>query len=240
MLQPKKLLKLFLAGILAFLILNVLCFAYYNVPVLFPSETGVTDGHLESGVYYARAVEGYGYGKLNNEGFNNFDDYYSQNIDVLLMGSSHMEAMQVAQAGTTSAILNKMFNGKQYVYNIALGGQTIAGTIKRFEKAVCYYAPKTFAVIETYELEIPIGDLEAIAQGQFEQIIPPRLVSGSNPVRRLMGRLQYSILRKMPYIRLLSYQINTVMTLHSQTIDHPGDIQILQFFCIVLCRCLWR
>jgi hypothetical protein len=127
----KRIIKFFLAGSLAFLIINIICFAYYNVPVLFPSETGVTDGHLESGAYYVRAVEGYGYGKLNNEGFNNFDDYHSQNIDILLMGSSQMEAMQVAQAETTSAVLNRMLDGKQYIYNIAIDSQKIPATVFR-------------------------------------------------------------------------------------------------------------
>jgi hypothetical protein len=208
----KSVIKFCLASGLAFLILNSLCFAYYNVPVLFPSETGVTDGHLEANAFYVRAVEGYGYGKLNNEGFNNFDDYYSKNIDILMMGSSHMEAMQVAQAKTTSAILGKMFNREKYVYNIALGAQTISGTIKHFEKAIDYYTPKEFAVIETQDIKIPFDDLDAIVHEQFGSILSSRLAPNPNPIRQLMMRLQYSFLRKMPYIRLVAYQINTVMS----------------------------
>ncbi|MDR0910084.1 MAG: hypothetical protein LBM77_10005, partial [Spirochaetaceae bacterium] len=85
--------KFMFAGVVAVIILNIVCLAYYKLPVHITTKTGVTDYYWEPHTYYSKMTEGFGYGKMNNEGFNNIKDYTKgENVNVLLMGSSQMEA----------------------------------------------------------------------------------------------------------------------------------------------------
>ena len=85
--------KAAVAGILAFLLLSLFCFFYSNIPIHYTNPTGSTEYRWEAGRFYSRFTEGFALGKTNNDGFNNLRDYTpGEQIDVLLMGSSHMEA----------------------------------------------------------------------------------------------------------------------------------------------------
>jgi hypothetical protein len=114
----KFLLKILAAGCVAVLILSVPCLVYYNVPIGIPSREGVTDYANEPYKHYSRAVEGFGYGRINNEGYNNLKDYNGQRIDILIMGSSQMEGYQISQRKIAVALLNNLFDDSKYVYNI--------------------------------------------------------------------------------------------------------------------------
>ena len=99
--------KAALAGLLAFALLCFFCLLYYNVPVHDVNPTGATEYKWEPGRFYSRGTEGFAMGRTNSDGFNNLFDYAPGDpIDILLMGSSHMEGFNVAQGkkpSTTSA-----------------------------------------------------------------------------------------------------------------------------------------
>ena len=106
--------KALLAGLLAFALLCLGCLFYFNTPVHYTNPDGATEYKYESGVFF-RGTEGYGWGRVNNDGFNNARDYTpEENIDVLLMGSSHMEGFCVPQKDTAAAVLNRLFDGEKY------------------------------------------------------------------------------------------------------------------------------
>ena len=90
-------LKALAAGLAALLLLNIWCYFYYNVPVHYTNETGATEYRWESNKFYRKGTEGFAFGRTNNEGFNNLSDYEpGQEIEILLMCSSHMEGMNTA------------------------------------------------------------------------------------------------------------------------------------------------
>jgi hypothetical protein len=138
----RKILKCLLAGFVAFAILNGLCLIYYNIPVVVPSKNGSTNYVYGKSKYYSKAIEGWGYGKINNEGLQNINDYGSGEIDILMMGSSHMEGFQVPQKKTAAALLNKAYGDKKYIYNLGMGAHGFSTNIKNFKSAINYYKPK--------------------------------------------------------------------------------------------------
>jgi hypothetical protein len=144
----KKLATIISAGITAFLALIIFCFVYYNIPVHTTSMTGTTDYVWEKYAYYSKMTEGFGYGKMNNEGFNNLEDYHEQPIDMLLMGSSQMEGTNVAQTKTTVSLLNNLFNETKYVYNIGISGHDFPHILNNLETAIRVYAPREYVIIE--------------------------------------------------------------------------------------------
>jgi hypothetical protein len=189
--------KIIAAGIVAFFVLSSFCLAYYNIPVHITSKTGTTDYVWEKHAYYSKMTEGFGHGRMNNEGFNNLEDYLAQPIDILLMGSSQMEATNVAQGKTTAALLNSTFGESKYVYNIGISGHDLPHSINNLETAIHYYAPKDYVVIETMSVQFGVAALEDLLSERIRRI--------PSYDRGIVFRLQ-----KIPYLRLLYKQYKDI------------------------------
>lgn len=104
----KYLIKLFISAVVSFIIISLICFFYYNIPVHYTNNEGYTDYIWEKNKIQSRATEGYALGKTNNEGLNNYDDYTGQPIDILILGSSQFEAFNVMQNDNLTAQLSNM------------------------------------------------------------------------------------------------------------------------------------
>lgn len=186
----KWLIKAAAAGLIALLALCALCVMYYNVPVHYTNDTGATEYRWQSGVYYRKGTEGFAFGRTNNDGFINLDDHQQgERVDILLMGSSHMEAMNVPVEENTASRLNVLFGGEKYCYNIGVSGHTLLYCAKHLEAALDAYRPGEYVVIETNTLNFPEGDIEAVLDGSLPDI--PSQSGG------LVGLIQ-----KLPYLRL--------------------------------------
>ncbi len=186
----KFLAMLLAAGLSAFILLCLLCVFYFNVPVHSTNPDGATEYKYEAGRRYFRGTEGFGYGRINNDGYNNLRDFYEgEPIDVLLMGSSHMEGFCVPQKDTAAAVLNRLFEGKKYVYNIGMAGHTFLYCAKRLDNALKVYKPTDSVVIELATLSYDPSAMDAAADGTL-----PDIPSHSG------GLL--TALQKLPFLRL--------------------------------------
>ena len=186
----KWLIKAAAAGLIALGALCLWCALYYNVPVHYTNETGATEYRWESSKFYRKGTEGFAFGRTNNDGFNNLKDFTpGERIDVLLMGSSHMEAMNVSQDENTAARLNDMLGGEKYVYNIGVSGHTLMYCLKHLEDALSTYGPREYVVIETRDVGFPQQEMEQVLEGSLPDI--PSQSGG------LIGLVQ-----KLPYLRL--------------------------------------
>lgn len=183
--------KAIIAGLAALLLLCLWCSFYYNVPVHYANESGATEYKWESHRFYRKGTEGFAFGRTNNDGFNNLRDYEAgEKIDILLMGSSHMEGMNTPQRDNAAAVLNRLFDGEKYTYNIGASGHTLMYCLKHLESALETYSPQGYAVIETRTLNFSETELAATADGTLPDI--PSHNGG------LIGLMQ-----RMPYLRLL-------------------------------------
>ena len=189
----QRILNYFIAGFFAFIFLNILCIIYYLNPVHITTETGVTDYFWEKSAYYSKMTEGYGYGRMNNEGFNNLNDYNNQRIEILLMGTSHMEGTNVPQNKTTAAVLNKLFTNSKYVYNIGISGHEFPHIINNVETAIQFYSPKEYVIIEIMDVRFDLLSLEQCINSDLQ-----RLPSYDSKF--------VFYLQKIPYLRLIYSQ----------------------------------
>ena len=193
--KTKKLIIWFLkaaaAGCCAVLILCAVCLLYFNVPVHYENESGATGFRWEEDRFYSRATEGLAWGRTNNEGFNNLFDYHEgDRIDILLMGTSHMDAMYVPQDETTAARLNSLFEGERTVYNIAVSAHTLMHNLNNLENALSYYEPEQYVIIECNRVTGANEELEAVLDNSYPNI------------QSRTGGL-VTLLQKMPYLRLM-------------------------------------
>ncbi|MBQ9686734.1 MAG: hypothetical protein IJV41_09375 [Oscillospiraceae bacterium] len=183
--------KALLAGLLALALLCLFCVLYYNVPVHYANADGSTEYKWEPSRFYSRGTEGFALGRTNNDGFNNLRDYTPGDpIDVLLMGSSHMEGFNTAQRRNTAVILNDRFAGEKYVYNIGTAGHTLLYCVKHLGAALDTYAPGQYVILETDTLSFAPADMDAAVDGTLADI--PSHTGGL-----------ITLMQKLPYLRLL-------------------------------------
>ena len=185
------LIKAVAAGLAALLLLNIWCYFYFNVPVHYTNETGATEYKWESHKFYRKGTEGFAFGRTNNDGFTNLSDYEpGQEIEILLMGSSHMEGMNTAQEDNAAAVLNRLFEGEKYTYNIGTSGHTMEYCLSNLQAALDTYEPGEYVVIETRTLSFTTGDLAALVNGELK------------PIESHTGGL-VELLQELPYLRLI-------------------------------------
>jgi len=190
----KWLLKAFVAGCIAFALLCGFCLFWYNVPVHYENPTGATEYVWEKSSFYSKAIEGFAWGRTNNEGHNNLKDYNEgDRVDILLMGSSHMEGFNVAQDENAAAVLNQLFEGEKYCYNIGTAGHTLPYCIKNLGDALERYEPTEYVILEAFNVDFGAAELKNVADGTLADI--PSHSGG------IIGMMQ-----KLPYLRLFYTQ----------------------------------
>ena len=127
--------------------LTLFSYLYYNPPIHSVCLDGATDYIWEKNMIYNRATEGIGYGKTNNEGYMNLYDYQSgMNIDVLVMGSSHLEAQFIPLEKNAVSLLNSK-SQRTKAYNISISGHSFKVCVNNLEAALSKYKPE-YVVIE--------------------------------------------------------------------------------------------
>lgn len=190
--------KIFLSGILAFIILTGFCYFYYNVPVHSVAVDGVTDYRWEPGVFYSRGTEGFAWGKTNNEGYINLYDFTGkEQIDILIMGSSHMEAYQVAANESVASRLDEMLPNDR-VYNIGVSGHSFLTCAGNLEAAINKYRPSKYVIIETNNVIFDNADLSKAIDGNIEEV--PSHTGG------MIGFLQKNQYLRLIYSQLQNYR----------------------------------
>lgn len=188
------LIKAFIAGCIALVLLNGFAFLWYNVPVHSDNPTGATEYVWESHKFYSKGTEGFALGRTNNEGFNNIKDYNEgDEIDILLMGSSHMEGFNVAQDENAGAVINQLFEGEKYCYNIGTAGHTMLYCVDNLAAALDIYEPREYLIIETFNIDYDAESLRSVVDGSIAHI--PSHNGG------IIGLMQ-----KLPYLRLFYTQ----------------------------------
>lgn len=194
-------LKVIISGMIAFGVMTGFCMFYYNVPVHSQNKDGATDYSWEANKFYSRATEGFAFGKTNNEGYINDVDYNNQDsIDILIMGSSHMEAFQVVKSESTSGLLNSLLP-EYKIYNIGISGHDFLVCADNFSAAINKYKPKKYIVLETSNL--------FFTDEQLIDAINENVAEISSHSSGIIGMLQKNQFLRLSYTQLSSIYNNS-------------------------------
>lgn len=200
----KSLGRIIVSGIIALVILNLFSFFYYRIRGGIINEDGSTNRKSEANTFYFCGTEGFGWGKVNNDGFPNMFDYEeNMRIDVLIMGSSHMEARQVGISQTTASRLNALLENET-VYNIGYSGHNFLICAGNLRAALKRYQPTQYVVIETTIVSFSDDQDQEIVQIINDEV--PEVVIN----RRATGIIAkiFDLLRMSSYFRLIELQKN--------------------------------
>lgn len=180
------------AGVTAVVILSVLMCAYSLIPVHIENPNCNTDYIWPPDSVWFRATEGLGWGRFDDNGYNNLKAI--EHPDILLLGSSHMEAQYVPQNNSLAAVMCDLFDGEHEVYNMGISGHT-------FFK-ICQYLPRN---IELYKDSVKYVILEAytvnVTQEDVDQVLEHRVDftdSHYSPIMRIVN--------DVPGLRIIDHQ----------------------------------
>ena len=204
---PQAAMRIILAGLLAFLVLEVFCRFYFNKPIHHATPGGPTDYVWEPNVFYSCWTEGIGYGKTNNEGYYNLTDYIDNiPVDVLIMGSSFMQAEQVPQSKSTASVLSEYLPSYR-IYNIGTAAHRLLQCFQNLPAACERYHPQ-FVVLETQVLNFSSGELQMVLDRSF-----PEEASNESPLLLM--------LKRSTFLNLLYYQFSYYRDEHGSLLGIP-------------------
>ena len=189
----KNFLKFILSGILAITILSILFSCYLLTPVHIPNPKGNTDYVWPANSRWVTMREGISWGRYDADGFNN--PSVIENPDILILGSSHMEATNVLQDETVAVRLGGLLEGDYTVYNMGISGHYFLKVCKYLPATLSLYDnPPKAIVIETGSTFFSSGGLENFFNGNVE--FTPSHNTGIT-----------AALQKLPFFRLLYRQV---------------------------------
>lgn len=182
-----------MAGIVSVVIISgLLCF-YSITPVHEENLKGNTDYVWPANSIWINATEGISCGQYDANGFNNIA--VIDNPDIIILGSSHMEATNVMQDENAPYLLARKLNGKHSLYNMGISGHN-------FFK-ICQYIPKN---LELYDKSPKIVVLETsivdILKRNVDEVISSSVEHTPSHSAGIIGALQ-----KIPFFRTLYHQV---------------------------------
>lgn len=189
----KNFFKVIAAGIVSIIIISfILCF-YNVVPVHEENKRGNTDYVYPPGSVWVKASEGISFGKFDDNGFNN--KYVVDDPDIIILGSSHMEAMNVMPDQNTAALLAQKFKDKYSVYNMGVSRHDFFKVCQFLPANIeLYDNPPKLVIIESKLVEISKSDADKVINASLEHI--PSYNNG------LIG-----IMQNIPFFRTLYQQM---------------------------------
>ncbi len=160
--------KASIAGIIAIAILSAVAFFYNFTGIHITNATKATDYTWMPDQRINNMKEGYSFIKMDENGFNNYN-VEDNNIDILLMGSSHIEAYQVKQNENCGYLLNQMMP-EYKTYNIGVSGHTIYRITDNIDSALKEYKPAKYVIIETNTIQLDINKMKEVLSGEATAI----------------------------------------------------------------------
>lgn len=203
--------KCLIAGICTVIILSIFCFAFLYEGIHITAETGATDYTWERNQWKATMSEGFAWLKMDENGYNNAHDN-SNDTDILLMGSSHMEALQVDSDENTGALLNQMLP-EYKTYNIGISGHTVYRCVDNMEAAIKTYAPNEYVVLVIDTVDFSESEMKSVIDGTAKSI--PSYDSG------MMYYLQ-----KIPAVKAVYKQLDEWISTDSLQTGSAGNVNI--------------
>lgn len=193
------LLKLGISSILAVTILSLWCLVYYNPPISIAQPDGYTNNRYQPHSRWADMTEGYGWGSINDIGYNNAADYDPSLKTIAFIGSSQVQAVQVPQDKNMVSLTQKMLHGDDdpnndyQCLNLGVSGHFFNISVSNYEYFVEHFDNVDYVVMELGGFDYTAEDLDKMLAGEFH-------VSSGN------RGILYTTLQKIPYLRLLVKQ----------------------------------
>ncbi len=191
--------KRLLAILVACVIMNFLCFFYYNP--LHGSDLNAY--RLEPDTIGVNMVEGFGILYADKNGFSNKSDPLIEEDYILVMGSSYSKADQIPVDLRYSGLLNKYLGYKEElgVYNLAYNGGKFDDIVKNFKELIEEFPDSKAVVIEVTDSQLHFDeDSYADAMNQIE--MEDSIVGEQLKEHNAIGKIKLAVKKYCPLLLL--------------------------------------
>ncbi len=166
----KIIFNLFISSALSITILSTFIYFYrHSQGRENPNQT--TDEIWYPNQFCSNMEEGYAWFNFDKNGFNNSYPVKKDKIDILLIGSSHLEAIQMKTNENIGYLLNDLLPN-YYSYNIGMSGHFLPTNINNLAKAYNFYKPTKSIIIETGRIKLDLLDITSVVNGNLKRRIP--------------------------------------------------------------------
>ncbi len=129
--------------------------------------------------------EGFAWFNFDKSGFNNSYHIKKDKIDILLVGSSHLEAIQMKTNENIGYLLNNLLPN-YYFYNIGMSGHFLPTNVNYLSRAYNYYKPTNAIIIE-------LSDITSVINGNIKRRTPndkgiKYYIKNYTPVIKTLGK----------------------------------------------------
>ena len=209
----KAVIKTIVAGIFSILLLSSFSFIYKYTPGRVITSESATDYKWESNGFMNTMEEGFSWLLMDKNGYNNVCTF-EQN-DILILGSSHMEGVQVSRTENMAYVLNKLLDDRT-VYNLGISGHEIYNCVANLRYAITQFKPNEYIIIET--------DSVLLSEEKMQEVIDeslPEIASRTGV---------FSIICKyLPAVKLIALQFSNWIDVEENIYN---DSQPLSAICI--------
>ena len=208
--------KCIIAGAISLVLLSLFSLVYYNPPIATEQPDSVTNYRFVPNKNWSFMLEGVGFGKTDNLGYNNA--YYNECLDpdIVFIGSSHLEALQVPQDANCVYILNKMFDEDKEednnfkCINLGVSGHSFEVSASNFKYVADKFSDAKYIFIETSNVEFSPEVLDDVIAGKFHTPIEKKSFIAETA-------------QKIPFIRLMYKKFNESATAKVTTVAPATD-----------------
>lgn len=163
----KKIIRIIGEGIVSLAFLSVFCFFYQNDGINIANPNHATDYTNLPNSIKATLAEGFCFFLMDEHGYNN--QTVQENIDILLMGSSHVESAHVQPEYSINSLLNERLV-ELYTYNIGIPGHTIYRCADNLKYAAQVCMPRRYVLIETSTVRLNVQQMQKVLDGTASPI----------------------------------------------------------------------
>ena len=155
--------KILISGIISIALLSVVCLVYSYNRTGVSTEIGASSYTCEPGSLTSKMDEGFGWNVMDANGYNNDEAY--DDVDVLIMGGSHIEAFQLERSENVTHKLDVMLP-QYHVYNVGTSGHSMEICANYLDNACAYFEPK-YVIIDLNSLELDENIMESVMLGIY-------------------------------------------------------------------------
>lgn len=187
---------------ISFCFVNLFIFIYFHQPGWISRSEAATNAIWNPGSSYSNALEGFGAGKIDENGYINQYPLAEDNY-ILVMGSSHTQGKEVPVDERYTELVNRKITAeqKEYIYNIGTDGHYLPDLLKHFSAAVKEFPKAKGVVLEVFQSDCDSNTLESC----LKQVPYNPEQDGSVIADKISGiqKLAMTVKENMPLLNLL-------------------------------------
>ena len=196
-------LKMAMAVLGSFLVINVLCFFYFDLPRAVTNRDDFTTRKNIPNHKVCYCGEGFGISQTDKYGFYNDGNVTFDNANIVCIGSSQTEAIQVNEEEKYVSLLNGM-DEHNHAYNLGVSGQYFEKYCGRLPIIPRFFPSAGLIIMETIHMPKE-DDWDAI----MDTLSTGNLAIEDHDWKE--QNLLFRICRSIPYTALLKRQITGIM-----------------------------